>query len=161
MAKYTSFEDVRRLYQPIDTAELTSQDQEFYMIMAESVIDGCVSTRYDLPFTTVPTLIRYIATELALIYMLDSFFTQEARSENSWVDKRRDFILGEKNGILTKIKNGEINLTDENGDELTEDSNKFGFSSDTSQYTPTFGHGFVGNEEIDPDRLEAEEDARD
>lgn len=160
MADYTSFEDVRRLFKKIDTAGLTSQDVEFYLIMAESVVKGCVSKRYTLPFTTVPTLIRYVSTELALIYILDRFFTQEARSENSWVDLRRTAILG-KNGLLNQIKNGDIELVLDDNSIVAEDVDKAGLNSDTETYTPTFGHGFPGNEEIDPDRLESEEDARD
>ncbi len=160
MGDYTSFEDIRRLFKKVDTAGMTAEDQEFYIVMAESVVKGCISKRYTLPFTTVPTLIRYISTELALIYILDRFFTQEARSENSWVNQRREAILGE-DGLLNQIKDGDIELVLEDDSIVAEDADKAGLNSDTETYTPTFGHGFVGNEEIDPDRLESEEDARD
>ena len=56
---------------------------------------------------------------------------------------------------------GEVELVLEDDSIVAEDADKAGLNSDTEIYTPTFGHGFVGNEEIDPDRLESEEDARD
>ena len=156
MGDYTEAADIRKLYKKIDTSGLVDNDFDFYIKMAESEVKGYIAKRYGTTFDPVPTLIRNISTELALIKILERFFTQEARSENSWVVVRRENLID----ILEQIRDGEMSLIDESGNIISEDLNTSGLSSSTSTYTPTFGHGSPTKEVIDCDRLSDEEDAR-
>ena len=155
--KYTNAADIAKLFPEVDTTGKSAEDQEFYIRLAEAEIDGHIATRYTLPFSSTPQLIRDVAVELSFIKILEASFTADARSSNDWVQSRRENL----DKLLHKIADGIVSLVDSAGGILTQRTDLAGISSDTSQYTPTHGHGNVVFEIVDPDRREDEDDARD
>ena len=156
MGKYTDANCIKLLYKEVETAKLTDQDMEFYIGFAEAEVDGRLAKRYALPLTEVPAIIKDVSTELALIKIIDRFFTSQAQDENEQRNVRKD----ELDELLAGISSGTLCLVNSDGIVLAAVEGLVGITSDTSKYTPTFGVGEAINEEVDPDRVEDENDDR-
>lgn len=61
---------------------------------------------------------------------------------------------------LENIRNGTVILLDLNGNEISTTRRNDAPWSSVSQYSPTFGAGEIEDAEVDPDRVQDEEDAR-
>lgn len=157
MGKYTSSDDIRKLFREVDTVpEFTDTDIEFYIRFAESEVDAKLAARYTLPFSATPPVVRAIATEKALIKVLDRFFTGQTEDENDWRNVRKK----ECDALLQGIVDGEITLVNSAGTVLGPRADIHNILSSTDNYAPTFGHGSSIVEEVDPDRIQDEEDER-
>lgn len=157
MGKYTSADDIRKLFREVDSVpEFTDTDMEFYIRFAESEVDAKLAARYTLPFSETPPVIRSIATEKALIKVLDRFFTGQTEDENDWRNVRKK----ECDALLQGIVDGEITLVNSAGTVLGPRADIHSILSSTNNYTPTFSHGSSIVEEVDPDRIQDEEDER-
>lgn len=154
MGDYTNAIDLRKLFKKIDTANLNDNDLEFYITMAESVVKGKIAKRYDVTFSAVPPLIRYISAELSLIFVLNRFFTGETRSKNDWRDVRKQ----DNDKLLNDIADGKIALTDSSGNIIAQRTDNQGIESNTKDYTPTFSHLDVEDQKLDKDREDDERD---
>jgi len=157
MGDYTSAIDIRKLYKKIDTAGLTDNDIDFYIAMAEAEINGYISTKYTIPISPAPALLRDISSELSLIKILDRFFTAETSSKNEWRDIRKKDVMS----IIEKISKGDMLLITSSGTIISPRTDTTEIYSNTKDYTPIFGHGHYGDEIVDIDRIDDEDDARD
>jgi len=156
MGKYTEAEDLRKLYREIDSAKLNDNDLEFYIRFAEAEIDGVLANRYTLPFSETPQLVRDMSAELSLIKVLDRYFTGQAQDENDWRNTRKE----ELDRLLAGVNSGTISLVSSAGTVIQPADGLVYVTSTTEDYTPTFGVGDVINEEVDPDRIEDEQNER-
>lgn len=158
MGVYTTDKKVRDLFPRIDEVPSISEKQVvFFIDQAEPIINGKLAVRYDVPFDPVPPLIESLATEYALIKLLDRFFTQEKPSKSDWRAIRKKDLDQTLNGLA----DGSISLVNSAGELIVQRSDIGGISSDTSTYKPTFDHRSEEGQEVDPDRLRDEEDALD
>lgn len=157
MGKYTDSADIRKLFREVDSVpSFTDEDIEFYIRFAESEVDAKIATRYTLPFSQTPPVIRSIATEKSLIKVLDRFFTGQTEGENDWRNVRKK----ECDALLKDIVDGKMTLVDSAGAVIGARDDIHGILSSTSEYTPTFDHGNAIFQEVDPDRIDDEEDEK-
>jgi phage gp36-like protein len=77
-----------------------------YVEKAEAMVDAAVATRYSLPFTTIPPLMRDLSFELAAYYTLRAFSSRDWPSRNDTMD---DFKTSFE--TLSQLQKGEIQLT--------------------------------------------------
>lgn len=153
MGTYTTAVKVRNLYPELSTAtRLTDTQLDFYIAQAENHISAILAVRYGLPFTATPPLVETIATEYALIKVLDRFFTSETASKNDW----RNIRKADLDKILKSILDGEILLIDANNSVIAQRIDVGSIASNTQTYTPTFSHLGDGQQRIDHDRLDDE-----
>jgi phage gp36-like protein len=155
MGDYTKPNDMRRLYSKIDTADLETEDLEFFVLKAESEINGKLAIMYSVPISPAPQLLRQLSTELAIVYVLEQFFTSEQRSENDWIGLRKKAVLQ----MLQDIVDGNMALIDESGGVISTDVGDI--TSTTVNYESTFTHLPAEDERVDPDRLDDEMNERD
>lgn len=156
MGFYTTAIDIRKLYKKLDTSGLVDNDLDFYVNLAEAEINGIIATKYSVPVSPAPELLRNVSAELSLTKILDRFFTAETHSRNDWRDTRKKEVMD----LLNKIAKGDVLLITSSGDIISQRDDITEIYSDTEDYTPIFGHGHYADEEIDEDRVEDEGDAR-
>lgn len=157
MGKYTSAIDIRKLFREVDSADsFTDTDIDFYISFAESEVDAKLAARYTLPFSETPPVVRSIATEKALIKVLDRFFTGQTEDENDWRNKRKE----ECDALLDGIVEGEITLVNNAGTVLGPRADIHNILSSTDIYAPIFDHGSAILQVVDPDRIQDEEDEK-
>ena len=157
MGYYTNAVDVRKLYKKIDTSGITDNDIDFYIMTAESEINGIIATKYTIPVSPTPDLLKNLSAELTITKILDRYFTAETHSRNDWRDVRKKEVVD----ILNKIADGKILMVNSAGTVVTQRDDLTELYSSTEDYTPTFGHGHYADEEIDEDGIDDEEDERD
>ena len=102
-------------------------------------------------------MIENLSTEYALIKLLDRFFTQEKPSKSDWRAIRKKDL----DATLDGLADGSISLVSSAGEIIAQRTDTGGITSDTSTYKPTFDHRDETGQEVDPDRLQDEEDALD
>jgi phage gp36-like protein len=154
---YSSVDRVLQFNSRIEVTRITSATIISYMQWADNEIDSCLGSTYDVPFASgsVPAIITNLSTELTVIRLLDSFFTQQAPSKNDWRRIRKE----ELDRMLQQLADGEKVLIDSSGDVISQLTGRFVTS--TSAYTPTFNLLDAIEQEVDPDRLDDELEALD
>lgn len=150
MGDYTKANDLRRLYKKIDTTGLQDEDLDFFILKAESQINGKLAIMYTVPVSPAPQLLRHLASELAFVYVLERFFTSEQRSQSDWTSLRKDSALK----MLDDLVNGDMVLVDDSGGVITIDVG--GIQSTTENYESTFTHLPSEDETVDSDRIDDE-----
>ena len=154
MGTYTDETKVRNLYPKLDdVTNLSDKQIEFYVTQAENIINGKISQRYTLPFSSTPPLIESIATEFSLIKLLDRFFTAERVSKNDWRNVRKEDI----DKLLEGIMDGSITLVDSANNVIGQSTAAL-IASTTEDYEPTFNLLDPVLQRVDPDRLQDKKD---
>lgn len=153
MGNYTSAIKVRQLYPQLnDIATLTDAQLDFYVDQAEAELNGRLAIRYTLPFSVAPAMVEALATEYALIKVMDRFFTAEAPVKGDWKEVRRR----ELKELLENISEGAICLVNSAYAVIGQRTDN-SIASNTSAYTPTFSHLDQTMQVVDKDRLDDEE----
>lgn len=156
MGQYTSAVKVRQLYPQLnELTSITDGQVDFYISQAEAELDGRLSSRYTLPFSYTPALVEALATEYALIKLMDRFYSAEAPTKYDWKEVRRR----ELKELMGKLSEGVVLLVNSAHAVLTQRSDIGGIASNTTGYIPTFNHLDASQQVIDTDRLDDEEDA--
>ena len=125
---YCSIQDVRNRNSVILTsASVSDTIVEEYIDYAGSIVDGMLSGRHSVPFTSVPTIIKGLTADLAAAYCLEQIIGN--RGENNEPTQAYDL---RKNAVamLQKIADGEIVLVSR--------QNKIPVRSSTYGQTPKF-----------------------
>lgn len=73
---------------------------------SEAMVNAAVATRYTLPFTTVPPLVRDLSFELAGYFTIRAFSSRDWPSRNDTLDDFKTAF-----DTLTQLQKGEIQLT--------------------------------------------------
>lgn len=157
MGRYTSAGDLRKTFKKIDTSGLIDTDLDFYITMSEAEIDGRLAPVYTLPFSSTPPLLRSIAAEYSFLKVMDRFQTGMKDKSTDWITKRRKNLMN----LLQDLVSGDATLVTSGGEIINQRADIGGIQISTGLYVETFGHGNEVNEEVDPDRIEDEQDARD
>lgn len=130
----------------------TSALMDLSIETAEGHINGYVSKKYSLPFTTVPTQIRAIAKDLAVYLMYKRLYISDNMNRSEYADA---FDNDENNAYakLEKIGDGDLWLTLTDGSEVTRKANALGVDSTTRDYQSTFDMDDILDSKVDTDLL--------
>jgi len=156
---YTSFQELKVLYPKIDTLSLsTANVHGIYISKAEAEIHAWLSKKYTVPFTSsnIPPLIKSIAQDLSMYYLLRRIYTQNKKDLNPWVDEwkyARD--------MLKSLAEGDLLLTGNSGEVIDARTDQMQIWSNTTNYKPTMDNRAAESQRVNPDRLEDEQDEDD
>lgn len=153
---YTSFEELKQLYPKIDTISLTSANvHEIFISKAEGEINAKLANRYTVPFSrdAVPGVIKSIAQDLSMYFILRRVYTQNKKDKNPWLDEWKD-----ARDMLDKLAEGTMVLVDNSGTVIGQSISQMKIWSNVTDFNPAMDHRGAEKQRIDPDRLEQEED---
>jgi len=113
---YITVDEVRSVYSQIEEGiargTITTSVVELWIQNAENIINGILSIGFEVPFSTVPPLIKTLTFELFEYFWQKSIYTPTSTGDEvPWLYARYDRILN----LLYQIANGTIKLTDTNG----------------------------------------------
>jgi phage gp36-like protein len=156
---YSDFELLRKAFRRVDTTGLTPDDCEGpggIIENGDAIIDSALAERYAVPFAATPAqtppVIRFISTMLALTDVLDRM-----PETPPWLLRR----IERASNWLDRLAKGEGAIVGVDGVIVESRSDRTQVASTTSGYTPIFGVQPSLDEEVDPDRADAEARARD
>lgn len=75
---------------------------------ADALIDSKVGERYQLPFSSTPNLVAWLALEIAVAVLFIDQYGEEAEDKDKGWKKRLDFLMK----ILEEIRTGKTKLFD-------------------------------------------------
>jgi phage gp36-like protein len=160
MGTYATADEIRRRYPRLfEKLNIDAGEVEAAIDDVENQIDGIVGSKYAVPFAAgaVPPLIRLIAKDLASYRTLRQRIINEQPTQSDWVETLKE----DANKYLDQITEGKLQLVLAGGATVDPraDSSTTPWSS-TAGYVPTFGVIPMTRQEIDPDRLEDEDNER-
>ena len=123
-----------------------------HIARADNVINGKIAIRYNVAnFTsTVPPLVKTISEDITSYFTYRSLFSSDNQNLNEWTDKYKESIQ-----MLDDIRNGDMDLIDENGNIIgekeTSDVDKI--ESTTQDYQPFFDEDEPIEWAVDGDKL--------
>lgn len=121
---------------------------------AEGLINSKLVSRYALPFTTVPPLVRMLAEDIASFYALRGVIAQDGQVDNEQIKRFEPAIE-----LLDSIAAGDTKLALTDGSLLSTRTTARMMST-TEDYAPTFNLDDPEDWELDDDRLDDIGDAR-
>lgn len=123
----------------------------------EAIINGKLSKRYSVPFgvNSVPPIISAIATDLASMRVLRATGIGDPDIEKVMEQ------FGEAKELLDSIASGDIAIVNSSGGIIGQVTTTFNAESSTENYKPIFDMTNESSWEVDPDLIDAENDARD
>lgn len=121
---------------------------------AEARINGVIASRYSLPLSPVPPLLRTLAGDIAAYYAVRSGFTVDGLQRNQYLDDFKEAIQ-----TLALIREGKMSLTYTDGS-LVPVNTSGRFMSNTEGYTPVFQRDDPKNWDRDQDEIDDTENSR-
>jgi phage gp36-like protein len=152
--QYTNFDELVELYPKISTVSLTSANiHGIYISKAEGEINAKLAMRYTVPFSSdnVPPIIKSIAQDISMYYLLRRIYTQNKKDKNPWLEEWKA-----ARDLLDELAKGESILVDNSGIALDTRTDQQQIWSSTSTYKPAMDHREPIFQRIDPDRLDDE-----
>jgi len=125
-----------------------------HITRAESVVNSYNSSRYSLPFTTVPPLVRTLSEDLASYFHIRGVSVQDGQRDNPWYTSYKLALE-----MLKDIKDGGMGLSLTDGSVLSPNSSSK-FLSSTDGYAQTFNLDAPENWDVDSDRKDEIADGR-
>ena len=164
---YTTADELRRRWRKwIETSNIAIGDLDWHINDAEAEVNGVLAKRYTVPFSfslfpvePVRTVVRLFAGHS----MLRAMIIQEDPSRSDWVEG----IRAQGQAILDKLLDGSMDIiacADSVASAKVISRLKPGAEkiwSSTSTYVPVMDHRNVIEQQIDPDRLDDEDDRAD
>lgn len=137
----------------------TSDMIELAIEKSESIIDSRLASKYSLPLSTVPPLVRHLADELSLYFLYQGLYSSDNVAHNEYAE---DYRRWEKNAFSTlkNIQNENIFLTLTDGSLVTTKPSSRSIKSSSDAYTPVFNMDDPHQWGQDQDRLDAIADER-
>lgn len=123
------------------------------ILRAYNTINALLSIRYTLPFDSTPPLVESLSDDLTIFYL-----KRHLNPGAGDLDDETKNLYEDAKNELKDIALGKVPLVDSDGTLVAEKSS---MSSSTEGYQPIFNLDDVKNHEIDSDRLDEIEDARD
>lgn len=137
-------------------SNITSAALAHYINRADSVIDAKLASRYTVPLSPIPEIIKTISTDLAIYEIVGKRMVTLVKDvENDWPSRFK-----EANDLLDKIATGEFTLVASGGTILSTLTTNLVWSN-TQNYTPTFNEDELTESYLDYDKYEDIVDARD
>jgi len=84
---YTTVEDVKKNHGMIPDNAETDAIINMYIPKVDSLIDGKLRGKFELPFTSVPALINMIALDMVTFYTLRGLYSEQSESYDTWLDE--------------------------------------------------------------------------
>jgi len=164
---YTTADELKRRWRKwIETSEKTAGDLEWHINDAEAEINGILAKRYTVPFSYSLFPVEPVRTVTRLFAghsMLRSMIIQEDPSKSDWVES----IRAQGQTILDKIEEGKLDLiacADNVVSAVVIPRRKPATEkiwSSTMTYVPSLDHRDATVQQVDPDRLDDEDDRAD
>lgn len=151
---YTTVDSWKTRYPKISSTNATSATLYGYLEEASDEADGYLATAgITVPVSPAPPVLVGKVQALAAVF----FFERNVREsgKDSGVDKIRSGVMDWFQSLIDK----KTTLVASGGGVLGAGS-KVALWSNLDSYTPTFGGGPIEDAEVDPDRIDDEEDAR-
>lgn len=148
---YSTSQDVLASWPKVYTTGFTTGELEGMIARGDAVIDAYIGRRYVCPVVPTPPLLKTLSQDLCMLDVFD-------RTQGT-----PDFIirrLERDMEILQGLADGTLALVGADGS-LVAERDTGGVLSSTSGYVPTFGVAPSLTEDVDPNRADDEEDARD
>lgn len=122
-----------------------------YIISAEAFVEGKLASKYSIPFdATNQTAVDLVLDYAYYIYML---------TKN---EKRAKAVKELIDNVIEALVDGDMDMVTVDGVIIARDESSSDITwSNTINYTPVFGMGDITDMEVDPDQIEAEDNARD
>ena len=151
---YTTVDNWKTRYPKLSATNATSATLYGYLEEASDEADGYLSTAgITVPVSPAPPVLAGKVQALATVY----FFERNVREagKDSGVDRMRTGVMDWFQALIDK----KTTLAASGGGVLGEGA-KVALWSNLDAYTPTFGASGITVAEVDPDRIDDEEDAR-
>lgn len=103
---YTTVADVRVASGLTDATLITNGTVQTAIDGATGLIDGKIGDRYLLPLASTPTLIAFLAKQMATAILLMDEYSEEAKDTDKGWEKRLKFFLDQ----LDDIRDGKTRL---------------------------------------------------
>ena len=127
---------------------------------ADNLINSKIASRYDVSAytTTVPPMLKSLSEDIATYYTIRASFSGDNNQVNEWAEKYKEAIA-----MLDQIRDGGMDLVDSSGnlEDERDEADPGLVSSNTMDYSPTFGEDATLNHAVDSDKLDAIGDDRD
>jgi hypothetical protein len=147
--------DILETWPKVHTSGLSHEEIRSVEERVRSRIDAALAHRYSVPFATEPTATPPIIKTLAIEGVVIDILNRRPNTPD-WVSS----LLESWMETLKQLREGDMLVVGTTGAILDTLSNSRPQST-TSTYTPTFGVERSDGEEVDSDRVDAEDDARD
>ena len=121
---------------------------------AESIVNSCVISRYSLPFTTVPPLVRTLTEDIASYFTVRASYIKDGELRQEYLD---DFLEAKEN--LKQLKDGTAKLTLTDGSLLPALTTSK-FLSSSEGHGQIFGVDSATAWKVDADKIEELKDSR-
>jgi len=108
-------DEVSELKTLVDAGKITEATVTSWITKGDTIINSYCASRYIVPFTTVPPLIKTLSEELATFF----FFRDQDRAEEMRVN-----IWARVRELLEKIRDGEQRLIDADGNAVVMDTSQ-------------------------------------
>lgn len=156
---YATVDEIRRRYPGIiETSNLTPLEIDAHISDAEGEVNGRLARRYTIPFAPGMEPIRTLTRDLASYSLLRSLIIQEDPSRSDWVESIRD----RADKLLDALVEGKAAVVTTSGAVVGQLSTvPGGVWSSTMGYAPTMSILDSIQQEVDPDRVQDEEDKLD
>lgn len=151
---YTTVGNWKTRYPKLDSSNVTSATLYGYLEEASDEADGYLSTAgITVPVSPAPPALVGKVQALAMVYFFERNVREAGR--DAGVDKMRSGVMDWFQALIDK----KTTLVASGGNVLGAGA-KVSLWSNLDGYTPTFGAGPIEDAEVDPDRVDDEEDAR-
>jgi phage gp36-like protein len=150
---YLTVSEVENLYpslkELVDGERVTEEQVGAWIVEAESLINGKIGSRYQLPFSSTPPLVKTLAIEFFEYFWQKSNYTPTASGDEvPWLYARYDRLMK----LLVQIGEGKLLLFDDDGVEITTASRKLGMlDSNHLEREPIFNLEDAQNQTIPSD----------
>lgn len=161
MANYCTATEVRDIVSKVNVAAMDDTAVDNKIVYAQSIINSYLASRYTVPFTPVPTLVKTVCIDLAAYYIMRTLFTRDSVNKSDYID---DLLLNHINtekqtGTLYDILNGLVPLVTSTGTVVSTNSDLV--DSNIKDYYPIFDMDDETSQAIPSNRLDDIADGRD
>lgn len=146
MATYATADELLKQYPRLSTTGLTTGEFETNIVRAESIVDAYLASRYSVPFSPVPAIIKQVTIDIAALDLFD-----RCQQAAEWIVRRWQSAMD----ILKMLQSGDMAIP--GVAVLTTIDTP---TSTTKDYVPVFGVEPSLREQVDPNRIDAEDEAR-
>jgi len=155
---YTSVDRIHTMVPQIGSlSTLTSAQTVELAEYGEAELNARIVKMYSVPVSGTVPLLQALATDLATYQVLAKrVFTNERLKDSAWPDRFKEALE-----TADKIGDGDLLLTDENGDVIGANTSTSQLKTTTDGFTPTFTDSINFKDMThDPDKVEAQQDER-
>ena len=144
---YCQDADVRQVLTGVGTDVMGTEAVASHINRADAIIDTKLGARFNVPFETIPPIVKTISTDIASFYVMRTLYTAESQNKSDWTLD----LYNHANRVLDKMSTGELPLLDASGNTLSVRAEEV--KSTTQPYTPIFDMGKEIDWRVDPDLI--------